>query len=45
MSKAQRYNKIISFRPLLTEEDKVSDFDLSYLTYNGKFNINSRTFQ
>ena len=39
MSKAQRYNKIISFRPLLTEEDKVSDFDLSYLTYNGKLTL------
>ena len=39
MSKAQRYNKIISFKPLLTEEDKISDFDLSYLTYNGKLTL------
>ena len=31
MSKAQRYNKIVSFRPLMNEEDKTSDFDLSYL--------------
>ena len=39
MSKAQRYNKIISFRPLINEEDKTSDFDLSYLTYNGKLTL------
>ena len=39
MSKAQRYNKIISFKPLLNEEDKTSDFDLSYLTYNGKLTL------
>ena len=39
MSKAQRYNKIISFRPLINEEDKISDFDLSYLTYNGKLTL------
>ena len=39
MSKAQRYNKIISFRPLINEEDKTSDFDLNYLTYNGKLTL------
>ena len=39
MSKAQRYNKIISFRPLIEEEDKTSDFDLSFLTYNGKLTL------
>ena len=38
MSKAQLYNKIISFKPL-TEEDKTLDFDLSYLTYNGKLTL------
>ena len=36
MSKAQRYNKIITFKPLIEEEDMLSDFDLNYLTYNGK---------
>ena len=49
MSKAQRYNKIISFKPLITEEDKTSDFDLSFLTYNGKLTLivekfNSKNF-
>ena len=39
MSKAQRYNKIVSFRPLISEEDKTSDFDLSYLVYNGKLTL------
>ena len=41
MSKAQRYNKIISFKPLITEEDKTSDFDLSFLTYNGKLTFSA----
>ena len=39
MSKAQRYNKIISFKPLIEEEDMLSDFDLNYLTYNGKLTL------
>ena len=39
MSKAQRYNKIITFKPLIEEEDMLSDFDLNYLTYNGKLTL------
>ena len=38
MSISQHYNKIITFEPLLPNEDS-SDFDLSYHTYYGKLTL------
>ena len=38
MSISQHYNKIISFEPLIYDENS-SDFDLSYFTYYGKLTL------
>ena len=38
MSITQHYNKIITFEPLI-QDDNSEEFDLCYLTYNGKLTL------